>query len=144
MKYYIDSEIILNRKIEPVIYLYIMIIIVIALSLIIFITLFHYKTFYKVKGVIEETESSYYIRTYVPLDDTKYLINNNVLYINKEKYKYKIISIDKEYLTDNINTYEVILIKINLPPKYRYNNLNLELNFLKEDKRIIDHIIRRK
>lgn len=141
MKYYIDSEIILGRKIEPLIYVYIMIIIVLTLSLIIVLTLFRYKTYYKVKGIVEEDD--YYIRLYVPLDDTKYIVSNNIVRINRKEYKYKIILIDSEFLIDNNNTYQSILIKVNLPSKYKFNNLSLNLQFLKEDKRVIDYIIRR-
>ena len=142
MKYYIDSEIILNRRIEPIIYVYIMIIIVITLSLIIVLTLFHYKTYYKIKGVVTK-EDEYYIRIYIPLDDTDYIVSNNIVRINRKEYKYKIIMIDSEYLIDNYNTYESILIKVDLPSKYKFNNLSLNLQFLKEDKRVIDYIIRR-
>jgi len=143
MKYYIDSRIILDRKIAPVIYLYIMIIIVLTLSLIILITLFHYKTYYKVKGIVQLNNEEYYIRIYVPLENIKYLINNDTVKINRENYKYQIKSINDEYFTDNIITYQIIEIKINIPSKYKYNNLNLSLQFLKEDKKIIDYIIRR-
>ena len=141
MKYYIDSEIILGRKIEPLIYVYIMIIIVITLSLIIFLTLFRYKTYYKVKGIVEGDD--YYIRIYVPLDDTEYIVLNDIVRINKKEYKYKIILIDSEFLINNNNTYQSILIKVDLPSKYKFNNLSLNLQFLKEDKRVIDYIIRR-
>ncbi len=103
MKYYIDSEIILGRKIEPIIYVYIMIIIVITLSLIILLTLFHYKTYYKVKGLVEKSDD-YYIRIYVPLDDTDYIVTNNIVRINRKEYTYKIINIDNELLIDNNNT----------------------------------------
>ena len=141
MKYYIDSEIILSRKIEPIIFVYIMIIIVITLSLIIFLTLFHYKTYYKVKGIVEG--DNYYIRVYIPLDDTNYIVSNDIVRIDRKEYKYKIILIDSEFLIDNNNTYQAILIKVELPTKYKFNNLSLNLQFLKEDKKIIDYIIRR-
>ena len=142
MKYYIDSEIILERRIEPLIYVYILIIIVTILSLIIFLTLFHYKTYYKVKGVVENSDD-YYIRVYVPLDDSDYIVSNDIVRIDKKEYKYKIVLIDSELLIDNYNTYESILIKVDLPSKYKFNNLSLNLQFLKEDKRVIDYIIRR-
>jgi len=143
MKYYIDSQIILGRKIEPIVYVYIMIIIVITLSLIIFLTLFHYKTYYKVKGLVEKDEEDYYIRVYIPLDDVNYILDSDIVRINRKENKYKIIMIDSEYLSDNYNTYQSILIKIELPSKYKFNNLSLNLQFLKEDKRVIDYIIRR-
>ena len=117
MKYYIDSQIILGRKIAPLIYVYIMIIIVIALSLIIFLTLFHYRTYYKVKGVVEKVDDDYYIRVYFLLDDVN-------------------------YLSDNEYKYQSILLKINIPSKYMFNNLCLNLQFIKDEKRVIDYIMR--
>ena len=143
MNKYIDSEIILQRKVGPLIYVYIMIIIVIMLSLIIVFIILHYKTYYNVKGIVTSDENHYYIKIYVPLDNIKYLINNNIIKINNKDYEYKIISLDSEYFTDNTITYQVVMIEANIPSAYKFNNLNLELKFLKEDKRIIDYILKK-
>ena len=143
MNKYIDSEIILQRKVGPLIYVYIMIIIVIMLSLIIVFIILHYKTYYNVKGIVTSDENHYYIKIYVPLDNIKYLINNNIIKINNKDYEYKIISLDSEYFTDNTITYQVVMIEANIPSIYKFNNLNLELKFLKEDKRIIDYILKK-
>ncbi len=143
MKYYIGSGIIFSRKIEPLIYVYIMMIIVIALSLIMFMTLFHYKIYYKVKGIVQFDDEKYYIRLYIPLDKISYLTSNDVVMIDKKEYSYKILSIDEDFFTDNVNTYQIVYIEINIPSKYKFNNLSLDLHFLKEDKRVIDYIIRR-
>lgn len=143
MKYYIGSGIIFSRKIEPLIYVYIMMIIVIALSLIMFMTLFHYKLYYKVKGIVQFDDEKYYIRLYIPLDKISYLTSNDNVMIDKKEYSYKILSIDEDFFTDNVNTYQIVYIEINIPSKYKFNNLSLDLHFLKEDKRVIDYIIRR-
>ena len=143
MKYCVDSYIIMNKKIGLIVYTYIMIIIVITLSLIIFLTMFHYKTYYKIRGVVEEIENKYYIRIYVPLDATTYIVDNNKVRINKKNYSYTIGTIEEEYLIDNFNNYQIILIELKLPSNYQINNLSLELQFLKEDKRAINYIIRR-
>lgn len=142
MNNYIDNEIIMQRKISPIVYVYIMIIIVIFLSLIIFFILFHYKTYYRINGIVIEEESNFYIKTYVPLDDLKYITKNDSLFINNEEYKYKIISIDDEYFTDNITTYQVLKIEVEFPKKYKFNNLNLKLKLIKDNKRIIDYILK--
>ena len=47
MNRYIDSEIILTRKIKYIVYVYVMIIIIMLLSLIIAFMLLDYKTYYK-------------------------------------------------------------------------------------------------
>ena len=69
MNKYIDSEIILQRKVGPLIYVYIMIIIVIMLSLIIVFIILHYKTYYNVKGIVTSDENHYYIK--IPKKDDK-------------------------------------------------------------------------
>lgn len=58
----IDSRIILNRKIRPLVYIYIMILIICALSLIIICMLFHYKEYYFFKGTVIEEENSYHLK----------------------------------------------------------------------------------
>lgn len=139
---YIDSEVILQRKIGSLVYVYIMIIIVFMLSLIILCFLFHYKIYYKTRGVIEYTGDHYYIRIYIPIEDIMYVTNNNIVRINKKDYIYNIFSIENEYFTDNNKTYQVIRIKCDLEKNYRFNNLNIDLNFLRDNKRIIDYILK--
>lgn len=139
---HIDSEIILQRKIGPLVYVYIMTITVIMLSLIILSILCCYKTYYTIKGVITNENNHYYIKTYVPVDYIKYIINNKIVRVDDEDYQYKIISIDSEYFTDNITTYQIIKIEVNLKEKYKFNNLTVDLKFLRENKRIIDYIIK--
>lgn len=143
MNKHIDSEIIMQRKINSFVYVYIMIIIILVLSLIIFFMLFNYKTYYKTKGIVTEENDYYYIKTYIPLNNIKYLTNNNIVIIDKNKYKYSIKNIDKEYYTDNQNTYQIITIDLDLPSKYQYNNLTIELKLKKEEKKIIDYILRK-
>ena len=50
------------------------------------------------------------------------------------------MNIDGEYFTDNIDTYQIVKLKVSLPSKYKLNNLVLNLQILKEDKRIIDYL----
>ena len=139
---YIDSEIILQRKIGPLVYVYIMIIIVFILSLIILCFLFHYKIYYKTRGVVEYLNDDYYIRIYIPIEDIIYIIGNNTVKINKKDYVYSIYSVDNEYFTDNNNTYQIVKIKCDLDKKYRFNNLTIDLNFLRDNRRIIDYILK--
>ena len=137
----IDSEIIIQRKIEPLIYVYIMIIIVIMLSLIILFILLHYKTYYITKGIIVNDHNQYYINIYIPTGVIKYITDNNVVVIDDIEYKYHIVSIDSEYFTDNVDTYQIIKIETNILDKYKFNNMTVELKFLKENKRVIDYIL---
>lgn len=140
MNNYIDSEIILERKVKPLVYVYIMIIVTIILSLIIFFLLFNYKTYYNINGVVVNENDNYYIKLYIPLDKINYIIKNNKLTINKKEYKYKIEKIEGEYFTDNITTYQIIYLETNISKKYKFNNLTLKIKFIKENKKIIDYI----
>lgn len=142
MNNYIDSEIILKRKVKPLVYVYIMIIVTIILSLIIFFLLFNYKMYYDVNGVIINDNNNYYIKIYVPLDKLKYIIKNNKLIINKKEYNYKIEKIEGEYFTDNINTYQIIYINSNIHSKYKLNNLTIKIKLQKENKKLINYIIK--
>ena len=139
---YIDNEIILQRKIGPLVYVYIMIIIVLMLSLIILCFLCYYKIYYKTRGVIEYVNDDYYIRIYIPIEDLMYITNNNNVRINKKNYVYSVYSIDNEYFTDNNKTYQIVKIKCNLDEKYKFNNLTIDLSFLRDNKRIIYYILR--
>lgn len=144
MNRYIDNEIILNRKIGSLVYVYIMIIIVILLSLIIFLILFRYRTYYRLKGTVIYEDNHYYIKIFIPLDDMKYIIDDDIVIIDNKNYKYKIISIDEEYFTDNIITFQILKIEIDMLDEYKFNNLNLDLKFIKEDKKGIDYILMKK
>ena len=72
----------------------------------------------------------------------KYITDNDIVKIDKKDYKYDILSIDSEYFTDNINTYQIVKIEVNLESKYKFNNLTFDLKFLMENKKIIDYILK--
>ena len=65
-----------------------------------------------------------------------------MLKIDGNEYEYNIMEIDSEYFTDNITTYQIVKIEVNFEDKYKLNNLTLDLDFLKDNKRIIDYIIK--
>lgn len=138
----LDGQIIMQRKINPLIYLYIMIIIVTNLSLTTLSILFHYRTYYDIKGVVAKNEDDYYVKICIPIDKIKYLSSNNILKLDDVEYKYTIISYEDEYVTDNNYTFQFVIIEFPISNKYKFNNLILNLKFLKEDKRVIDYIIK--
>ncbi len=140
---YIDSEIILKRRITPIVYVYVMIVIIIVLSLIMLLILYHYKTYYTISGVVIEEDNAFYIQSYVPIDDIKYLLDSNELEIDDIYYEYRIKEIDNNYFVSDNKVCQIINIDINIPADYKYNNLTLSLKVLKEDKRVIDYILKK-
>ncbi|MGM9882417.1 MAG: hypothetical protein ACI31S_06215 [Bacilli bacterium] len=139
----IGSEIILQKKISSVVYVYVMIIIILTLSLIIFVFFKNYQTYYNAKGIVTEENNYNYVKVYISLDDIKYLLENSIVLLNNRAYNYEIIYADNEYYTDNIKTYQIITLKLELEEKYQINNLSLDLKFPKEDKKIINYIIKK-
>ena len=117
-----------------------MILIICALSLIIVCMLFHYKEYYFFKGTVIEEDDSYYLKCYIPIFETKYITLNDTLITDKKTYKYSIKSISEEYFSDNNETFQEVVLNINLDNKYRYNNLVLNLKLLKEDKMVIEYL----
>ena len=105
--------------------------------------LLDYKTYYKLRGLVIEDNNSYYIKLYIPLDNIKYITNNNIIIIDNKKYYYQIKEIDSEYFTDNITTYQIVTINLDIPNKYKFNNLTLDLKLIKENKKIIDYLLRK-
>ena len=136
MNSYIDSEIILQRRVSPFIYVYTMIIFIIMLSLIILAMLFEYSTYLDVKGVVEEDNDHFYINIYVGKDKVSTVVKNNTLYVDNKKYQYKVILISDEI----VNNYQVVKIDTNLKEEYKYNNLILSIKILESKKKIIKYI----
>ena len=102
--------------------------------------LFHYKEYYFFKGTVIEEENSYYLKCYIPISETKYITLNDTLITDKKTYNYSIKSISEEYFSDNNETYQEVVLNINLDNKYRYNNLLLNLKLLKKDKMVIEYL----
>ena len=128
---YNNSAIILNNKTPNFIINWIIILILLSLliCIILFIPFNIYKQF---NGYIILKDNNSYINLLVNKNDFP-LYKNKKLYIEKEKYKYKIISID-----DN-NT----LIKINLKEDIKINNNIVNVSILK-DRTILYKIIKNK
>ena len=128
---YNNSAIILNNKTPNFIINWIIILILLSLliCIILFIPFNIYKQF---NGYIILKDNNSYINLIVNKNDFP-LYKNKKLFIEKEKYKYKIISID-----DN-NT----LIKINLKEDIKINNNIVNVSILK-DRTILYKIIKNK
>ena len=136
MNSYIDSEIILQRRVSPFIYVYTMIIFIIMLSLIILSMLFEYSTYLDVKGIVVEDNDHFYIDIYVEREKVSKVVERNILYIDDIKYEYKVILVSDEI----VNNYQVVRIDTNLKDENKYNNLILSIKILDSKKKIINFI----
>ena len=105
----LEIELILNRKKYNIIYnaLYVFIIII----LIFVITIFTYK--YHSYCIMNGSMIDNKLELLVNINDLKYLDNNNELFIDNIKYKYKISNIHEDlYKDDNYNNYKYIYLNV--------------------------------
>ena len=140
MNYDIDSEIILQRDSTKLVYLYSLIIIILLHSLLLISLILKYQTYYKTSGIIVNEDDHYYMIVYTSLDDSKIIFDNTYLYIENKKYDYEVVSL-LDYEVINGNTYQKTKIKLNIPDKYHYSNLTINIKFPKSDKLIINYIL---
>ena len=102
---------------------------------------YNYKTFYYTYGIINNIDDKYYLVVLNDINDNSYLINNNHLFIDDNKYLYQISKIEEELkIEENLN-YQIFYLDINLEQKYLKNNLIVNIKILKEDKPIIKYLL---
>ena len=102
---------------------------------------YNYKTFYYTYGIINNIDDKYYLVVLNDINDNSYLINNNHLFIDNNKYLYQIYKIEEELkIEENLN-YQIFYLDINLEQKYLKNNLIVNIKILKEDKPIIKYLL---
>ena len=102
---------------------------------------YNYKTFYYTYGIINNIDDKYYLVVLNDINDNSYLINNNHLFIDDNKYLYQIYKIEEELkIEENLN-YQIFYLDINLEQKYLKNNLIVNIKILKEDKPIIKYLL---
>ena len=132
----LDIEIILKRQKYPFIYNAGIILIIIILIFTYVSFTYKYKTYYINNGTVKNNQ----LEILINIQDLKYIKNNNMIKINDKLYKYNIVSIEEKIYTDkNFNNYKYIYLKIdNLN---EIDNYVYEVKILKENKRIIEHLL---
>ena len=125
----IEIDLILNRQKYPRIYSTSLIIIIIILVFIYIIFTYKYQSYYLSKGKMINNK----LELLVPLEDIKYIKNNNYLSIDNQKYSYKLTTISNEiYVDEEYNNYKYIYLDIkNLT---NIDNYVYEIKIPKENK----------
>lgn len=101
---------------------------------------FNYKTFYGGMGMVVYDKDKYYIKCYIEYDKLSLVVNNNYISIDKNKYHYQIHKVYEDlYVLNGIN-YQVVDLLINIPFKYRVNNLMVFFKIPYQDKKIIKYV----
>ena len=136
----LDSYCILNRQVTPIIKIYSVIVVILVLSLLLIITTFEYRSYYETIGVVTLIDDKYYLIISSLLEDQKYLIANNQLYIDNRQYLYRIDHLDSQLQLDTNGNYRLFYLEVNLDHQYCIANLALNIKILKDKKTIIDYL----
>jgi len=138
----IDSYIILNRKINPIIKIFLLNICIIIVLLIWGINTLNYKSFFHIHSKVTNFNSYYVLEVLIPKKEVNQIIKQNELFIGDKKYKYITYKIDNDIIyKDNIN-YQKLYLKVNnLDKDYLFNNYRLDIKILRDNKKIIKYFI---
>ena len=106
----LEIDLIINRQKYPKIYNFSFTLLIIVLVTIYITFTYKYQTYYLLKGRVTGNE----IEVFVPIEDLKYLQENNTLIIDNFSYQYKVIHIDKNlYVDENYHNYCYLYLKVN-------------------------------
>ena len=124
----IDSYIILNRKVRPVIIVFILNICIIICLLIWGINTLEYQNFFHIHSKIIKLNSYYFLEVLIPVKEVNQIIGENNLFIGDEVYSYSIYKIDDNIIyKDNTNYQKIYLNVDRLDDKYLINNYRIEI-----------------
>ena len=132
----IKSYIILNKKTNNIINMFISISIMIIITLIVIIQ-FKYIKHYEIKGIVIKNNEEYKLQLYIDPDKLNVVKNNKKIIIEEKEYEYKISSIDNEY---TINNYLKVTIDIKLLEKDKINNNILQTKIQESNKKLFYYI----
>ena len=103
-----DYKIICGRKIKRISKIWITILIFIIIGIIFINNSFKYEEYYETRGEYRDGE----LVLYVAIDDVSKITKNSDIVIEKEKFAYKINSIEKENVYLNDDYYKIVKLSI--------------------------------
>lgn len=131
----LDIEIILKRDKYSKIYNMGIIGVIIIGIFIILASIYDYRTYLVINGRVVDNELELLIRS----DEVKYIVENNYLVVDHEKYEYKITRISDEFVTGIDNKiYQYVYLEVNNTLKI--NNYLYQIRILKEEKKLIKYL----
>ena len=124
----IDSYIILNRKISPIIKFFLLNICIISVLFIWGINNLSYKNFFHIHSKVTNFNSYYTLEILIPVKEVGQIKKQNNLFIGTKKYSYSIYKIEDNITYKNNTKYQKIYLKVtNLDKHYLINNYRLDI-----------------
>lgn len=138
----IDSYIIMNRKSNLIIKIFVFNICIVIILIIWGINALEYQKKLNFHSKISNFNSYYLLEVLVPVKEVSQVIKKNELLIENISYDYKINNISDDLIVENnINYQKIYLLVNNLDEKYKINNLILDIKIPVSKKKIIKYFI---
>lgn len=126
-----------QRKIPKILLIWLILLSFIIAVLIIINNCFKFNSYYQVQGIVKDNLLS----VYVLVDDLKNITGNNTVYIENDKYKYKVASMKEEIISNNTLFYKEVLLHIDLKDKNFIDNNIIKVKFIVKEMTIFEYII---
>lgn len=138
----IDSYIILNRKVKPIMIIFILNICIITCLLIWGINTLEYQNFFHIHSKIIKLNSYYFLEVLIPVKEVNQIINESNLFIGDVDYNYSVYKVDDNIIyKDNINYQKAYLNVNKLDDKYLINNYRIEIKIPTKKQKLIKYLI---
>lgn len=138
----IDGYIIMNRKSNLIIKVFIFNICIVIILVIWGINTFEYQKKLKFHSRISNFNSYYLLEVLVPIKEVSQVIKENKLLIDDISYDYEINDIDEVLIVEkNVNYQKIYLLVNDLDNTYKINNLILDIKIPVSKKKIIKYFI---
>lgn len=124
-----------KRKIPNLILIWTVFLVFIITFVLIINNSFKITNYYLVKGIVKDNK----LNLVVSLDRKDSIIKNNYIYIDENKYKYKVESIS-DIVQENNNFYQQIILDIDVKDDNLIENNVIESKFIVSKKTILEYI----
>ena len=138
----IDGYIIMNRKSDLIIKIFIFNICIVIILIIWGINALEYQKKLKFHSKISNFNSYYLLEVLVPVKEVNQVIKKNKLLIDDVSYDYNVNNISSDLIVENNINYQKIYLSVNnLDDSYKINNLILTIKIPISKKKILKYFI---
>lgn len=138
----IDGYIIMNRRTDLIIKMFVFNISIIIILVIWGVNTFYYQSYFHIHSKLINFNSYYLLEVLIPEKEVNQIINKNVLLIGDQVYNYSVYQVSNNIVyRDNINYIKLYLDVFYLEEKYKINNYQIEIKIPAYNKKIINYFI---
>jgi len=138
----IDSYIILNRKVNFIIKIFIFNVLLLTILVIWCINTLQYQSFFHIHSQILKINSFYYLEVLIPVKEVNLITNQNKIIFDSKEYHYQVYEIVPEVIYyQNDNCQKVYLEIHELEDIYKIDGYRVEVKIKKKNQKIINYFI---